>query len=199
MDIEHDHRRRRFLQAVSGIGAIGLAGCLGPELSYDDTPPADDSDGNGTTDLEATTIREIVEFARETNELLSQGEETLTNWEEDPDSVPNEDIHELSVMATEQLNTYDETVFPNRDELAGIERGDEVDGERWEFDGSALVEALGAQESLVFTIENAAIAIMDADGNPEGVSSHGWSEIETVQSETEAVQSAINDALGDHA
>lgn len=157
-------RRAVLTAAVAGLSA----GCVGDEFgTRDDVPhPLDDDDD----ELDQSTLESVLTFAAASADTLEQAETVLTGWDEQPAESDLDTIDQLRIDATDHLSTYDRVVGPNREAIAELSAGDAVNDREWPADGEELVEVLTDHETLLFNLEEAGIGIVDADGNPNAVS-----------------------------
>lgn len=158
-------RRAVLTAAVAGLSA----GCVGDEFgTRDDVPhPLDNDDAE---ELDESTLESVLAFAAASADTLDEAETVLTEWDEQPADADLDTIDQLRIDATERLSTYDRVVRPNREAIAELSAGTPVNDREWPADGEELVEVLTDHETLLFNLEEAGIGIVDADGNPNAVS-----------------------------
>lgn len=190
-----DAPSRRLL--LTGV-AVAMAGCGGPELTYEEEGGGPGSDEE-EDELGASDLEHIVEFARESNEMLGEAREVFEDWTADAEAYSEESFDEIRRNATSLLDEYWRTVATYEDDLATFDRETAVEGFDWNADGEALVRSFEWHEHLLDAITTAAIDIIDADGDPNRVPTRGESAYELVLEEAESVIASTEEALGETA
>lgn len=180
---------------IASVLVLGSVGCVGDELGTGDDVPHPLDDDNGEDSLDGSTAERILDFAEASSETLETAAAAMDDWKEDTDDADLDAIDQLRIDATGHLNTYDSIVAPNRSVIAELETGAEIDGTEWPADGEALAAVLAGHEPMLFRIEEASIAVVDADGRPEGIAPDAADAIEHIREDAEAIADRTRAAL----
>lgn len=187
-------RTRRGI-VVSGL-AIATGGCIGPDLGYEDDPPPP-SEQSDDEQFERADLERITEFANASMAAIETAVATFGNWRDDPASADVDAIDQQRIEATGLWDAYWRVVAPYRDELAELERGTTLDGEEVRLDGDALAETLPDHEVLLDQIADAAVEIVDAEGDPTHVTGRGQNAVDVVLENGPRVIEATESALAE--
>lgn len=187
-------RTRRGI-VVAGL-AIATGGCIGPELGYEDDPPPP-SEPSGDEQFEREDLERMIEFANASMAAIETAVETFRNWRDDPASSDVDAIDEQRIEATKLWDSYWRVVAPYEDDLAELDPGTTLDGKEVQIDGSALAETLPDHEVLLDQIVDAAVAIVDAEGDPNHVTGRGQNAVDVVLENGTRVIEATESALAE--
>ena len=184
--------RRGFL--IGGV-PFAIAGCLGPELGYDDeTPfPADENDAP----FGSAELQRIIDFAEDSMAAIEEATDALQSWRRDADAIPLDDVDQLRIRATALLSTYWNRVVPYEDALTDLDAGESVNGVQWDGNGEALVSVFRDHETALHAIEEASIGIVNAEGDPDRISSMTNEAIDFIIEESREIIEDTRVAIGD--
>lgn len=177
------------LRPVLGAVSLLVAGCAGPSLGYDETVPEGDG-GEDTSGVDGDTLEMVVAFTEDAVAHIEGSAALLAEWQEDPEAVTVSNIDTVRADATALLGRYWNHVLPVREDLAGSPAAGD-----WDGDAEALAAVLPDHETMLVTIEEAGIGIVDAEGDPRGVTAHRMGDVEFVIEESDALLERTETAL----
>lgn len=138
---------------LAGIPLLLVTGCLGPSLRHDDTEPPPNA---GDDDPDQVDLDRLVADVRATIEHIDDAAATFDQWQTDSGSIEAGTFDELRADSTALWTQYVNDVLPYTDDL----RDPDIDDE-WAGDGELLAELIPTHETLLVSIEEGSIGIME--------------------------------------
>lgn len=176
-------QRRGCLARLAAVGSVALAGCL------------------GDSGLDEEGVAVVDRWLLDAVDVVDEAELRVSFWFDEPSSVDVPALETLVTDAAALSSRWDEAVAPKLDRLSDTEIDRSVANETWLVDGDDLATELEALHAAVESVETGVGALVEADGDPDGVDDTARSQLaDLAENARETVDSVLElwfrDTLG---